>query len=652
MQRIDRLRPAQLPWARDFPLIFIACAVTLAGGIATWRVTSGRILAALAHSSGRELTLASTALILVATLSSLWALFRAPNPRTRQGRLAAEPVRLEDIGTLDGLPVPCYRALEDGNGSVSYLSPELLDLLGYEDMDAAIKADAWSLRVHEEDRARVYAHRRQLLQPGTRTRSEYRLCPREGKLVWVRDESVVVDVPDMTKWRNGAVIDITDHKATEDALEHQALHDTLTDLPNRTLLLDRLQQALLAARRGGQTLALVLIDLDRFKDVNDTFGHHYGDLLLRQVVRHLRRVLRESDTVARLGGDEFAILLPEVDRSGVAAAAKKLLAVLDGPFEADGHSLDVGASIGIAVHPEHGHDANALLQRADIAMYRAKGAGLGFAIYDPQRDPHSPDRLELIRELKRSIDEDELVLHYQPKAELKTGCTEHFEALVRWQHPRRGLMAPDEFLALAEHAGLIMPLSLWVLDAALRQVHDWQSVGLDISVAVNFSARTLHDGQLADSVERLLARWKVPARCLEVEITESALVEEPAGALNTLGRLSALGICISIDDFGTGYSSLSYLTRLPAHQIKIDRSFVTDMARNDESACIVRSVIDLGHNLSLEVVAEGVEDQVTWDMLTEMGCDVAQGFHLSRPLTAAEVLPWLEKPQPCLSFAS
>ncbi len=446
----------------------------------------------------------------------------------------------------------------------------------------------------------------------------------------------------------GIQADITDlkraHAEVERAqgeLRRQALHDALTGLPNRTLLQDRLEQALRATRRAAAPTALLLLDLDRFKDINDTFGHHYGDLLLREVGARLRAGLREVDTVARLGGDEFAVLLPGADADGAIVAARRITAALERPVVLEGHPFEVSSSIGVALGPDHGDDATTLLRRADVAMYAAKAAGDPHAVYAPGQDQHSPRRLALIGELRQAIAADHLLLHYQPKVDLATVRLTGVETLVRWQHPAHGLIPPDQFIPLAEHTGLIKPLTHWVLQAALRQVRSWHDQGLPLRVAVNLSARLLHDPTVVDTIVGALRAAGVEPRWLEVEITESAVMADPAGALAILMRLHEMGIRLAIDDFGTGYSSLSYLKRLPVDEIKIDKSFVREMPRNSDDAAIARSIIDLGHNLGLGVVAEGVEDDATWGQLAGLGCDVAQGYHISRPVPAVELARWV-----------
>ncbi|TME99220.1 MAG: EAL domain-containing protein [Chloroflexi bacterium] len=442
-----------------------------------------------------------------------------------------------------------------------------------------------------------------------------------------------------------SVRDITRRKEAEAALEHQALHDALTDLPNRVLLHDRLQQAIRAADRNTTSVALLVMDLDRFKEVNDTFGHHTGDQLLEQLGQRLGSVLRASDTIARLGGDEFAVLLPTAALDEAQQIADRLLQVLEQPFTLGGLQLEIDASIGIALSPDHGHDADTLLRRADVAMYVAKRGNVGHAVYTADQDQHSPMRLAMVSELRRAIDQNELSLYFQPKVSLAAGSVTCAEALVRWQHPRHGLLGPDLFVPIAEQTGLIRPLARWVLDAALRQCSRWRHQGLDLAVAVNLSMRNLHDPEVVDTIRQLLTRWGIPPSRLVVEITESSLMADAERAMDVLGRLRAMGVGISIDDFGTGYSSLAYLKRLPVDELKIDKSFVAHIASDDNDAAIVRSTIGLAHDLGLAVVAEGIEDEVTWDYLAGLGCDVAQGYFISRPLPVAAFGDWLATTQ-------
>jgi diguanylate cyclase (GGDEF)-like protein len=450
----------------------------------------------------------------------------------------------------------------------------------------------------------------------------------------------------------GFVRDVTTRRKEESALVYQALHDALTDLPNRNLLHERLTRAVLVAHRHSTPLALFFMDLDRFKDVNDSFGHHSGDILLQHVAQRLLATVRESDTVARLGGDEFAVLLPTTDERGAAMTAKRILDALESPFTVEGQSFHVGASIGIAMYPQHGGDAATLMRRADVAMYAAKRSGAGFTTYTADRDEMTSIRLLLTSELRQAIENDHMVLHYQPKVSLQNGRTENVEALIRWQHPERGLTSPDGFIPLAEETGLMKPLTIWVLNEALRQHREWREAGIFLRVAVNFSARVLHDHELIDIVENALKTWDVEPSSLEVEITESAIMVDPERARETLAALHTRGIFTSIDDFGTGHSSLAYLARLPFDEIKVDKSFVLDMATNRDDRMIVQSVIALGHNFDLQVVAEGVDNQRTLDMLGKMGCDMAQGYYLSRPVAADQLITWLQDPAHRLSIAS
>jgi diguanylate cyclase len=422
---------------------------------------------------------------------------------------------------------------------------------------------------------------------------------------------------------------------------HDSLHDALTGLPNRTLLADRLGQALRADAREGTSTGLLLLDLDRFKQINDTFGHHHGDGVLIQVGPRLAAAVRDVDTVARLAGDEFVVLLPEVgsiaDATGVAA---KLRAALETPFHVEGIDLDVEVSVGVVLSGEHGQDVATLLRHADIAMYAAKTQNLGVSVYDPAVDGHSPAKLALLGDLRRALDRGELILHYQPQLSISTGDVVGAEALVRWQHPEHGLVFPDEFIPVAEHTGLIGRLTRHVLDTALAQARTWSDAGRPLPVSVNLSARNLLDQDLSGQVAALLSAHGVAPELLTLEVTESAIMTEPARAQKVLEQLSALGIRISIDDFGAGYTSLGQLKNLPVNELKIDRSFVMTMIQDPNNALIVQSVINLGHNLGFTLVAEGVETKQILTTLAGFGCDVAQGYHLSRPITAAAFDTW------------
>ena len=425
--------------------------------------------------------------------------------------------------------------------------------------------------------------------------------------------------------------------------QHQATHDLLTQLPNRLLFLDRLDQAILAAGRTGRGVAVVLVNLDRFKEVNDTLGHDCGDLLLCNIGPRLQGHVRASDTVARLGGDEFALLLTGIDDAAMAmATAETLREAFEQPFHLEELTIEVEVSMGIALHPDHGSEAAALLQHADIAIHVAKAAHSGIEIYMPEDDRHTRDRLTMVGELRSALSKGELVLHFQPKIALPIGTIVGVEALLRWQHPQRGLIMPDDFLPVAEHTGLIRPLTSFVLAAALEQCSLWRASGHPLTVAVNLAARNLHDLDLPTEIATLLDRFALPPRALQLEITESAIMTDPVRAMGVANSLRELGVGLSIDDFGTGYSSLSYLKQFPIREIKIDKSFVIDMASSDADAAIVRSTIGLAHNLGLEVVAEGVETAEVLDKLTALGCDVVQGYFLCRPIPAATVAAWID----------
>ncbi|MGI8587588.1 MAG: putative bifunctional diguanylate cyclase/phosphodiesterase [Chloroflexia bacterium] len=439
----------------------------------------------------------------------------------------------------------------------------------------------------------------------------------------------------------GLAIDVTARFQAVQALTHQALHDPLTDLPNRALLLDRLGLAVAAASREPASLALLLLDLDRFKEINDTFGHHYGDMLLQQVGVRLRAALRESDTLARLGGDEFAVLLPRTDQAGALHTARKLGETLEVPFTVEQHVVQVGVSIGVASYPMDSQDAPTLLRHADVAMYLAKQAQHGPVVYAPDQDEHSPHRLALVVELREAIAGAGLLLHYQPVVDLATRRVTAVEALVRWAHPSHGLLAPGQFIPLAESTGLMTLLTDWVLEAALRQRQHWQQAGIALDVAINISMSGLHESGLADTTQRLLQRYGVPAAALRLEITESTLMRDVTRTQEVLARLAEFGVHLAVDDFGTGYSSLAYLKQLPVDEIKIDRSFVQDSGSNLEDAAIISAIVGLGHGLGLSVTAEGVETAAIWEQMLRQGCDGAQGYYVSHPLPPEALDVWL-----------
>jgi diguanylate cyclase (GGDEF)-like protein len=424
--------------------------------------------------------------------------------------------------------------------------------------------------------------------------------------------------------------------------ERQALHDTLTGLPNRKLLVQRAREALAQAKTSDTRVALFLLDLDRFKEINDTLGHHVGDALLTLVGRRLAKVVGTDVTVARLGGDEFAILVSGfTDDQDPIDIAQQIRGALAQPFRAEGMSFEIDGSLGIALHPQHGLDVESLLQRADVAMYVAKDRNTGVEVYTPEDDRHSTMRLGLLAELRGALSDRQLELHYQPKADLRTGDIVGVEALIRWCHPERGMVPPDDFIPLAEQTALMRHITQFVVDEALAQLALWWRSGLRVQVAVNVCARDLYDRDFSDFLRERLDHYGVPPRALMVEVTESVLMADPARAASTLLSLAAVGVGVSLDDFGTGYSSLVHLKRLPVSEVKIDRSFIMRMDVNEDDAAIVRSIIDLASVLGLRVVAEGVETRESWERLAVYGCDAAQGWFLSKAKPADEVTDWL-----------
>ena len=444
-------------------------------------------------------------------------------------------------------------------------------------------------------------------------------------------------------FENGRLVERLRKEAEE--RRHEALHDSLTGLPNRALFAEKI--AGLADRASGrQGAAVMLMDLDRFKEVNDTLGHHNGDLLLQEVATRLVASLRPCDTVARLGGDEFAILLPRAGSTEqVVKAASRIVEALKQPFQLEGLRVDIGASIGVASYPEHGHEAAALLQRADVAMYQAKSSDQPIVLYAPESDHNTPERLTLAADLRHALTDDQIEIYYQPKARLADGAVVGVEALLRWNHPTRGMVGPAEFVPVAEQSGLITPLTMRILRAALNHVKEWSQAGYELHVSVNLALRSLLDTDMPGQVEALLLEIGVPSERLTLEITESSVMADPPRTIAVLERLAALGVRLSVDDFGTGYSSLSYLRRLPVNEVKIDQSFVLRMASEPTDAAVVRSIIELSHNLGLSTVAEGVEDAVSWDMLRQFGCDEVQGYHLSRPMHSSLFGQWLSSVQ-------
>ncbi len=452
-------------------------------------------------------------------------------------------------------------------------------------------------------------------------------------------------VDDGGSWQIAYVRDITDRKARHDALEHQALHDALTGLPNRTLLFDRMHDCSYRARRTGDRFALLVVDLNRFKEINDTLGHHIGDLVLQQIAARLTKLLRTSDMIARLGGDEFAILLsPVLDRFAVTNLSERLKRALDAPLLCKGLTLDVNASVGAAIFPDDGTDMTELLQKADVAMYVAKNAGLPMAFYYEDQDHHSARHLTLVSltgELGRAIEREELELHYQPKISIPTSKVIGVESLVRWRHPVYGFVPAEEFVAVAERTGLIHNLTEWTLRSSIEQCARWRAAGIDLTLSANLSVKILQDNDLPQLIENLLDGYGVEPGRLILEFTEDAITVDMERCKANIVRLAEYGLKISVDDFGAGYSSLACLKALPVHELKIDTSFVRDMLEDEDHQTIVRSTIDLAHNLGLTACAEGVESAETLALLAAMGCDAAQGYYIGKPLSVPDFEDWL-----------
>jgi diguanylate cyclase (GGDEF)-like protein/PAS domain S-box-containing protein len=541
--------------------------------------------------------------------------------------------------------------LMDLDGRIIDSNPAIQKLLGLS--HGELEGRRTSEFVHPDDRQEARAaYLRMIAGGGPSLRIHHRFMGHTGEVVWVdASASLVRDSHGQKSFAIGMIQDVTQRKKAEAALlsqaalnEHQSLHDALTGLANRTLFRNRIDHAVKARRRTDARAAVLVMDLDGFKEINDSLGHAAGDDLLVELARRLKETLRSSDTVARLGGDEFGVLLPQASvPDEVNRAVERMQAAIQDPIILHGLELSLEASIGIALYPDDGNDVESLLRCADGAMYHAKEEKLGWAFYDSSCVRHDAGRLTLMAELRRGLDRRELVLYYQPKAVLADGEVHAVEALLRWNHPVRGLVAPDEFIPMAQQTCLIKPLTLYVIDEALRQCRSWQDDGLRLAIAVNLSARSLVDADFPTQVAGLLERWNVEPGLLEFEITESAMLADPARTKLILEHLSAMGIRLSIDDFGTGYSSLAYLKRLPVSEIKVDRSFVMNMEQDEDDATIVRSTIDLGRNLGLDVVAEGVESKQVWERLKALGCTAAQGYYLSRAVPAAELQTWLLK---------
>ncbi|HHM04178.1 MAG TPA: EAL domain-containing protein [Gammaproteobacteria bacterium] len=425
-------------------------------------------------------------------------------------------------------------------------------------------------------------------------------------------------------------------------LEHHALHDPLTGLANRVLFSDRLAHRLKTAERDNEHFGVAIMDVNRFKEINDKHGHLVGDQVLQKIAERLKDTLRSADTVARFGGDEFAILLYNLDPGSAETVCKKISHALDEPVLINGLSLHTGGSLGVAVYPEHGDSEEAMLKHADMAMYWSKAAGERYRCYSHDEEHRRSEKLQLTEELHSAILDGGLALFYQPIIDLGRGTVRGMEALARWPHPERGMVMPDVFIALAEQKGLIQELTLWVLETAVQQCRAWRDQGLELEVSVNLSTRNFLDPLFPQHLQACLARWSLPPAALTLEITESSTLTNPERALGILNTLDEMGLELSIDDYGTGFSSLAYMKRLPVDEVKIDRMFVSDIDTEPKNQVIVNSTIELAHSLGMRVVAEGIENEAVLALLGDMGCDRAQGYFISRPQDAAAITRWLD----------
>ena len=440
----------------------------------------------------------------------------------------------------------------------------------------------------------------------------------------------------------GVTRDVTAQKCYVDHMEHQANHDSLTRLPNRALLYKTIESTI-RHNASERTMALMLIDLDRFKEINDTLGHRAGDTVLQQLGPRLEAELSETDgMVARLGGDEFAVFLPRIrNRQQAIVLGHRFLDCLTEPFEIENIRTEIGASVGISFYPSQAQDLSTLMRYADVAMYHAKKAHKGVSVYDPENDPHSPTRLELIGDLRQAIAKDHLQLYFQPKIDMANHKVNGFEALLRWPHPSQGMIPPNDFVEIAEKSNMIYSLTCWVMENAIQQCALWRRAGFDLTIAVNLSPRNLTDERLLPELRRLLFVHQLPGEYLEMEITESVIMADPERAMTAMAKIADLGVRFSIDDYGTGYSSLAYLKKLPVNSLKIDRSFVASMLESEQDEIIVSSTINLAHNLGLDVVAEGVESDIIYQRLREHQCNCVQGFLVAKPMCVDDASNWL-----------
>ncbi|MGE5095350.1 MAG: putative bifunctional diguanylate cyclase/phosphodiesterase, partial [Betaproteobacteria bacterium] len=504
-----------------------------------------------------------------------------------------------------------------------------------------VRYDALMERLHPEDRDLFSASMRHAVKHGNDFQVDYRVVWPDGSIHWMANRAQVYR--DESGWAQrvvGVVMDITDRKMAEQRVAHMAHHDALTGLPNRVLLRDRIQQAIAHAHRAGTKIAVLFIDLDRFKTINDSLGHQLGDRLLQSVASRILVCVREGDTVARVGGDEFVIVIPGIETSADASTvAAKILEVLGNAFHLHGNDLHVGASVGISLYPSDGADAETLMRNADTAMYVAKDAGRGnFKFFTQHMNVAAQQRLSLETALRRALENHEFELYYQPVFDLRNRSITGFEALIRWRPPGSDVVIePDEFISVAEESGLIVPIGDWVLREALRQACSWQAPDRALTIAINVCANQLSRRSFVDRVRRLIEETGVDPAIVELEVTESVIIEGTSEARDALDQIAALGVNLAIDDFGTGYSGLAYLKRLPIDTVKIDQSFVRDLTIDADDAAIVTAIVAMARSLGVEVVAEGVETEEQLEELKRLGCQRAQGYLLARPMEASAI---------------
>ena len=545
---------------------------------------------------------------------------------------------------VEQIPAIVYTAEFGADGHWSYVSPQIEHLLGFEPEEWVSNASLWFEQLHPDDRDRALEDERRSHSTGALT-SEYRMIARDGTVKWFRDEAKIVAVEGLKPFMHGVMYDITDRKAAEEELSYLAYHDKLTGLPNRQLFAELLDLAVARAKRHEQSVAVMYVDLDAFKVVNDTLGHAAGDRLLQQAAMRLRETVRDLDTVARYGGDEFLLLLSDLPRGAAPEAnaraiaeniAMRVIEAFSQSFLISGVEVYVTTSIGVALYPESGETQEALLKQADVAMYESKRAGHGqFVVHTGRLEPSS--RLSLTTRLRQAVKAQEWVLHYQPIVDLATGEITATEALIRWRTPQGGLISPGEFVPLAEELGLITAIGDWVLGEVLHQTRKWIDRGLSLRTSLNLSPRQLHQPDLIERVAHELDKYDVDPSMIIVEITESAAMVDPERAQRVFQGLRNLGVGLALDDFGTGYSSLSRLRHLPVDILKIDRSFIADLSRDADTRAMVAAFVQLAHNLKVAPLAEGIETEEELEFLKSCGCTLGQGFLFSTPVEPEEV---------------